>query len=593
MKRGWMIGSLLGLIAVSLLGFLIWKTKGVGHETYNRNVGYIRHLQRLDAAWTVEVMKSQLALTQSYDNVASYLPEIRALRAKLQTSELADERVSPVIAEQLAEYLSLMAEKEDRIERFKSGLAIVRNSTRYLPQAGEAVIETASANNMTAFARDVQLNLKDIYAYLMAPDEAKRQALAEALQIEVMAYPKNVADPAANFLSHANLILEQKEPTDSLLASVVEVPSSKAATNVLDLYGELHGQRVAQASRYQVYLFVYAGVLLLGSFLIAMRLVRAYGSERENLALATANRDLEEKVAVRTRELEDAVRQLKGSQAQLVHAGRMAAVGQLVAGVAHEVNTPLGYLRGNVETLNDLVTDYDELTRESESLRTLLQSEGTADDQIAAQMNKVNELAHQLQEGDVGRDARQLLSDMDYGISQITLIVKNLKDFSRVDRAMQEKVDLNEIVENTLRVSHHLVKKHAEIAKQLQPLPKVTCAPSQINQVLLNLLTNATHAIEQKGIRGKIHVRTRVDKNWACILVKDNGVGMDKGTADNIFEPFFTTKEMGKGTGLGLSICQNIIKEHGGHLAFKSEAGKGTAFQIALPLEAKAKAVGG
>ncbi|EMD5194664.1 CBS domain-containing protein [Pseudomonas aeruginosa] len=255
---------------------------------------------------------------------------------------------------------------------------------------------------------------------------------------------------------------------------------------------------------------------------------------------------MEARIAQRNRVLRKALVDLKESQAQLVQSEKMASLGQMVAGVAHELNTPLGYVGNNLA-----LQAADAVRREA--------------------------AVEQLRE-----DLRQLFVDTRYGLGQIGELVSGLKDFARLDRAFSEEVDLNDCVRNAVLIARTAIKDKAEISSQLGELPLIACAPSQINQVLLNLLTNAAQAMERFG---RILLKSWADERQVFLSVQDNGKGMPAEVLGRIFDPFFTTKPVGQGTGLGLSISYKIIQQHGGTIRVASEPGRGTRFLISLPRE--------
>lgn len=289
---------------------------------------------------------------------------------------------------------------------------------------------------------------------------------------------------------------------------------------------------------------------------------------------------MEARIAQRNTVLRKALVDLKESQTQLVQSEKMASLGQMVAGVAHELNTPLGYVKNNVELLRDL----------SAPLFTLAQAQATLADCLAdpscdeAQLAQAFAAAAQAREDAAPEllmdDLNQLFNDTLYGLGQIAELVVGLKNFARLDRAMSEEVDLNDCIRSALVIARNATKDKAEVAMQLGELPRIACAPSQINQVLLNLLTNAAQAIDGYG---QIVVKSWADDAAVFISVQDNGRGMPAAVLAKIFDPFFTTKPVGQGTGLGLSISFKIIQDHGGVIRVASEPGRGTRFLLRLP----------
>jgi two-component system NtrC family sensor kinase len=265
-----------------------------------------------------------------------------------------------------------------------------------------------------------------------------------------------------------------------------------------------------------------------------------------NSELQNANVNLEETVEKRTEALSKALDDLKMQQGQLIQSEKMASLGQMIAGVAHEINTPLGYASSNVEIVR-------------ESMQAM---EGSVDAESIAEFD-------------------MLLADTEYGLKQIAELVMSLKDFSRVDRSQSQLFDLNAGIETALKICNSQLKDGVKVTRMFSELPQISCAPSQLNQVFLNLITNAAQAMDGNG---QIYIRTSLDGDNVEVEISDTGSGMDDETRAHIFEPFFTTKPIGKGTGLGLSIVFRIIEDHGGTIRVESTLGKGTEFFIRLPV---------
>lgn len=289
----------------------------------------------------------------------------------------------------------------------------------------------------------------------------------------------------------------------------------------------------------------------------------------------------------RNRVLQRALRDLKSSQAHLVQSEKMASLGQMVAGVAHEINTPLGYVRNNVQLLQDLVEPIMALAEAQARLGACMADPEVSQEQLEAALLEVQQSTEQAAPEYFAADFTPLIEDTLYGVDQIAELAVSLKDFARLDRAMTEAVDLNECVANALVIARSALKDKVQVVTRLEQLPAITCTPSQINQVLLNLLTNAAQAMEQPG---KILIRSWAEEGQVHLSLQDNGRGMPKEVQQRIFDPFFTTKAVGEGTGLGLAISYKIIQEHGGRIRFVSQPGRGTRFLISLPIRQAAPA---
>lgn len=292
--------------------------------------------------------------------------------------------------------------------------------------------------------------------------------------------------------------------------------------------------------------------------------------------------------------VESEMKQFQSSQSQVIHTTKLASLGQMVAGLAHEVNTPLGFVKSNVEVVNELLDDYLKLVKAyddavqnfQQPVDMTLNSDPTSIVNFAKLLDarrKLQNARETLEKSTLITDAKDLMTDANEGIKQLSSLVLNLKGFARVDRDGLDVVDINEGVESSLMMAAHQLRGHVNVVKQLNPLPKVRCMPSQINQVFLNLITNAAQAME-KG--GTLSIQTRPIKNAVEIEFTDTGSGISPEVLPKIFDPFFTTKSVGDGTGLGLSIVHKIIQSHGGDIKVNSTPGKGTVFTVRLPIEA-------
>ena len=302
-------------------------------------------------------------------------------------------------------------------------------------------------------------------------------------------------------------------------------------------------------------------------------------------ALAEINVHLEKQVAARTQDLQQAMNELKASQVNLVRSEKMATLGQMVAGVAHEVNTPLGYVRSNMELVGDNLIRFDELLQHTDQLLQALKAPTINQQQVEQLIEQTLQCCDEIKEDEVSEDLADLIKDGLYGVDQIAELVVSLRDFSRIDESKVKDVDINDCINTSLIMARNNLKT-LDVKTNLAELPPIQCNPSQINQVLLNLFNNAAQAmpIDHKGI---LQISSSVDKAQQHIVVsvKDNGVGIQENTLAQIFEPFFTTKKAGDGTGLGLAITAQIIEQHGGYIEVSSIVGAGTTFTIKLPIQ--------
>jgi signal transduction histidine kinase len=296
---------------------------------------------------------------------------------------------------------------------------------------------------------------------------------------------------------------------------------------------------------------------------------------------------LDIKVTERTKELQESntnlnstLKNLKETQSKLVDAEKMASLGQLTAGIAHEINNPINFVTSSVKPLKRDIEDVIKLLDKFEELG--IESE------LKNKLHEIKELKKQIDLDYIKEEINTLLNGIDEGAARTAEIVKGLRNFSRLDESDLKLTDLNEGIISTLTLLKSDINGKIDIVKELGNIPKIECYPGKLNQVFMNILNNAIHAIrtgnQQNGV---ITISTSDEQNNVIIKIKDNGPGIPDAVKNKIFEPFFTTKEIGQGVGLGLSIVYNIIEAHQGEITVESQPGKGTEFTIILPKSQK------
>ncbi|MEO8118562.1 MAG: ATP-binding protein [Rhodoferax sp.] len=309
-----------------------------------------------------------------------------------------------------------------------------------------------------------------------------------------------------------------------------------------------------------------------------LRLIRdAEGNPLEvvgSLTDITDRKLMEAALQKKGEEQQQLINQLQEAQAQLLQSEKMASIGQLAAGIAHEINNPIGFVNSNMGALKGYVDTLCELT---DSFNQSVQGR-SGQEELKAEIAQLRKRAdYEFLKG----DAADLVKESLDGLKRVKDIVQSLKDFAHIGENDWQLADLHAGIDSTLTIAANEFKYKATLQKEYGTMPQVKCLASQLNQVFMNLIVNAAHAIKDKGV---ITIRTGGENDWVWVEIGDNGCGMPPEIMNRIFEPFFTTKPVGKGTGLGLSLSYNIVAKHGGRIEVASELGTGTRFTVHLPV---------
>ena len=297
----------------------------------------------------------------------------------------------------------------------------------------------------------------------------------------------------------------------------------------------------------------------------------------------TRRKEAEEMLHKAMSELETAHDELKTSHQRIVQQEKMASIGQLAAGVAHEINNPVGFIMSNLNAMNKYT---ERLLRFMEFQNGIIEKIKPGREDGGAFLAEINERKKTDKIDFILGDMNDVVKESLEGAERVKRIVQDLKSFSRVDEKEYKLADINNGLETTINVVWNELKYKATVRKEYGDLPKTKCNPGQLNQVFMNILVNAAHAIEEQG---EIGIKTEHIGDSIIVTISDTGSGMPKEVQERIFEPFYTTKEAGKGTGLGLSIAYDIIKKHKGDISVQSEAGKGTTFTVTIPVIGEAQ----
>ncbi len=545
------------VLAFSVLGYLLWVTLRNPLET---GIHVVR-LEILDAAKEAEtrlnraIVRAPLALDDESRELQAARERYQTVSQSLSYTQTGLAGLSPLIDRALADYRSGTGKKLELVEEHREKLRRFRLLFSAMRVGGVSLLSAPPIEAAPGLREDIKRLMFEATQYSII-SSAENGAVIDQLSARVAMKASSLTDN--NALAALSQLLDTidglrftRDELNAQQDAIAELAVSGQLAQLRDRYESHFSTLQQEADLNRQTLAAYAAALLLAFGLIAWRLRGSFDElDQLNTELQDANVNLEGLVAERTKDLSAALEDIRMQQAQLIQSEKMASLGQMVAGVAHEINTPLGYANSNVQIVRELINGIEE----------------SVDEESKSEFD-------------------MLLGDAQYGLEQISELVMGLKNFSRVDRSSTELFALNEGIDTSLKICQNQIKD-LEIVKEYGDLPDITCAPSQLNQVFLNLINNASQAMNGQG---KLTIRTRQKGEEVEISIADNGCGMDEETVAHIFEPFFTTKAVGEGTGLGLSIVFRIIEDHGGRINVLSAPGQGTEFLINLPIRAPEK----
>lgn len=579
------LAVLAALLLVGLLFVLIVESRAIKEDYYAAHADRMRAIESSRSALTAITESAQAAFEQgrqiststhlSFARLDENNTVLQSPEEQLRTSEAVDAKLL-TYSGGLNVFVRNGQAFAERQDAFAEAL-------RTMQEESPLVVKDLRRMNLRLQSQNTFSLAIDIIEYATGVGTQSSSQLAarvEALRND----PAVIARAPGAVETFATSALEVIEQRTAAAEALQKLSSSRIADTLWTLSDEIlndNRRTVSRAEMARLLLSVCTILLLLGTGYAMYRLQASYRElNKSNRDLESMNNSLEERVTDRTEKLTEAYEDLKESQVQLVQAEKMSSLGELVAGISHEINTPLWYLISNATVLQERLEVLSDFCAIGEDMVDAVKAREGIKETVGRGLIDMQKMLKDGMRDDID-ESKDLIQDSIDGLEELTELAQSLKDFSRLDRAQRGDFDVNDGLDKALLIAKNRLKNKASIHKHYGELPTIHCSPSQINQIFLNLLTNAADAIEESG---EIVIQTSADDQRVRISISDTGSGIPDDLMSKIRDPFFTTKEVGKGTGLGLSIVDQIISSHGGELLIESEQGKGTTVTIVLPL---------
>ncbi|SNB74591.1 His Kinase A (phospho-acceptor) domain-containing protein [Arboricoccus pini] len=550
-KHGWSLAICIVVLAATTASFFLLSHSPT--QQFREADDELAELKQTDARWTADILSLELGLNGNYDVVTTPLRGFSAAYERLERTIAAIHTKDEAAAasQALADYKAVMAQKIALVDRIKAQYAVLSNSSRFLSVADSELFMVSQSSDVdltvqSRIAGILNQLMTSVTSYMVTPNNSLRDVIGQQMQ-ELQRVAESVSptasSKAATLVKHTDTILRQRQLGNELIVGAVTLPTAKAIDHLAMQLRGLRDQIEAKSLIYRdvglICLALLAGSLASAGWLLYRHLSRLDAS---NSKLQLANDEV---------------------QTQLIQSAKLSAMGQMVAGITHEINTPLAY----VKAVFSLIREQLALVAAADGGQALSQIKTPG-----AETNLLDEVHMLLEEGL-------------HGIEEIATLILTMKNFSRLDKGRLDEFSVEEGLENALLIARSELKYVADVTRDYGNVPSITGSSSQIKQVFLNLINNAAHAMASLDRRGELTIRTRLEgEDQVVIEIADDGPGIPAAIRDKIFDPFFTTKEVGKGTGMGLSICYRIVHNHGGSLTVNSEEGRGTTFMVLLPI---------
>lgn len=572
MKKYALILVVFILIGIALIARFLTQDQRLDQTVFLQTTESIRNLQALDKNFALLLSQSRFNSTFDHSELSGTNYQISEEFDNLRFDALFEEiEASPGLSSAVSEFETQFLSREETLENYIEGNTKITESLATISSVSNALQQQDLQTSALAIESLLARTNAAIYRLTLGGD-LNRETEAQQSDITDLQFSgsQEVAQQLSDYKNAANTLFSQHQTTKEDFESLQAINTSPLLDTIENEYTAFHNLAIGGSNQLRNALIAYGICLLITLMFFAYQIRKNFLS-------------LEQQVADRTEEINTAYEDLKESQEQLIQSEKMASLGQMVAGVAHEINTPLGYVTSNIDTLKLNLDDLDSVIKDLDEVNNAISSSQRDNKLVTQKLVKTIKKYRETEAAEIMSESNQLISDGVYGLSEISKLVTGLKDFARLDRQNTEQIDIHDCIESSLTIaSNHIRDNNVTIERDFKDLPKIDCYPSKLNQLFLNIITNACQAMKKEG--GQLIVSTQLEDDQAVLRFRDQGIGMTEETMSKIFDPFFTTKEVGEGTGLGMSIAYKIIQAHAGSIDVQSVLGKGSEIKISLPI---------
>lgn len=523
-------------------------------------------LRSVEQAQLKALVNVNVNVFSNFDELSKQVSIGQDLLDDLRVEGVDNPNAPATIVNDIFKYSALFEERMELVERFKSSLSIVRNSERFFPEAASTILlEISRQEESVVLKSSIDFLISKLKEYMLAPDDGRKVRMLSKLDEvsdQLSVFPQ-MDGAKQDFVGHYRLLVERHPKKSEIFNTIFNSKISQPLDNILiNLNAYNRNNKSENKNIFTMVLCGYVFFMMLMMFVVGKLLKPNSG--KDILVM-------KERLSRYARELKR-LRDFKGGEAKVDSTNKFNELKKMSATIEHEINTPLGYLKSNIEMLSMTFDKVKECT-------DLLDSASNNQSVIS-----------ELKSSELISDAPEIFSDIFSGVSHIQNVLGSIKSFTSKPVGNRSALDIHNILENVVRMTHRKTDKNIEVERDFSAVDPVFYGyPSEVAQLFINLMNNAYDAIEEGDeYTGNIKIATKnITPTQISIAISDNGIGMKSDVKDRVFQAFYTTKEPGKGTGLGMSVVQNIVHHHKAKIKVSSEINKGTFIQVVFPKEFK------